>query len=55
MDNNHGGTDDNHGYQNTENMEVDNTPLFPVERPDGYHEGWFSNTLQKESLILLPI
>jgi len=31
--------DNNHGYQNTERMEVDDTPLFPIERPDGYYEG----------------
>ena len=34
--------DNNYGYQNTEKMEVDDTPLFPVERPDGYYEGGFS-------------
>ena len=34
--------DNDHGYQNTEKMEVDDTPLFPIQRPDGYYEGWFS-------------
>ena len=31
--------DNNHSYKNTEKMEVDDTPMFPVERPDGYYEG----------------
>ena len=38
--------DNNHAYQNTEKMEIDDIPMFPIERPDGYYEGWFSKSLQ---------
>ena len=35
--------DNNHGYENTETMQIDDTPIFPIERPNGYYEGGFSN------------
>ena len=43
--------DNNHSYSNTENMEVDNTHLFPVERTDGYYEGGFSKSFLIESTM----
>ena len=50
--------DNNHGYiettqNNTESMAVDNTHLFPVERTDGYYEGWFSKSFLIESTMPL--
>ena len=34
--------ENNHGYENTETLEIDDTPIFPIERPNGYYEGGFS-------------
>ena len=34
--------DNDHGYENTRTIEIDQTPLHPIERPNGYYEGGFT-------------
>ena len=41
--------DNDHGYENTETIEIDQTPLHPIERPNGYYEGGF--TIQSYDVV----